>query len=222
MLSERKGGPLSRTYPEERWTHVYTDGSAEEATRNGGGGIYVRLPDGGTIQKSIPTGTVSTNYKAEAEALQTAATTLEENRDNTHNRVVIFSDALSVLQALLSPRNKDLNTLAASLARLQQSTEHTVIQWVPSHCNIHGNEEADRLAKDGSRLPQEEQELNFEEAKTIVREIQRRRWRQEHPDHNNSDGYYHLSREDQVIIVRLRTGHCRLKHHMFTKFNIGI
>nr|KAG5698629.1 hypothetical protein BaRGS_003143 [Batillaria attramentaria] len=117
---------ISQTYPEERWTHVYTDGSAEEATRNGGGGIYVRLPDGGTIQKSIPTGTVSTNYKAEAEALQTAATTLEENRDNTHNRVVIFSDALSVLQALLSPRNKDLNTLAASLARLQQSTEHTV------------------------------------------------------------------------------------------------
>nr|KAG5688102.1 hypothetical protein BaRGS_031295 [Batillaria attramentaria] len=40
-------------------------------------------------------------------------------------------------------------------------------------------------------------------------------------DYNNSDGYYHLSREDQVIIVRLRTGHCRLKHHMFTKFNIS-
>ncbi|KAK7494329.1 hypothetical protein BaRGS_00014432, partial [Batillaria attramentaria] len=75
--------------------------------------------------------TVSTNYKAEAEALQTAATTLEENRDNTHNRVVISSDALSVLQALLNPRNKDLNTLAASLTRLQQSTEHTTIQWIP-------------------------------------------------------------------------------------------
>nr|KAG5700129.1 hypothetical protein BaRGS_010436 [Batillaria attramentaria] len=118
-------------------------------------------------------------------------------------------------------KNKELNTLAASLTRLQQSTEHTTIQWIPSHCNIHGNEEADRLAKDGSRLPQEEQELKFEEVKTIVREIQRRRRRQEHPDYNNSDGYYHLSREDQVIIVRLRTGHCRFKHHMFTKFNIG-
>nr|KAG5705705.1 hypothetical protein BaRGS_026644 [Batillaria attramentaria] len=65
-----------------------------------------------------------------------------------------------------------------------------------------------------SRLPQEEQEFTFEEAKTVVKEIQRRRWRQEHPDYG--DGYYHLSREDQVIIVRLRTVHCRLKHHMFT------
>nr|KAG5702543.1 hypothetical protein BaRGS_003703 [Batillaria attramentaria] len=84
--------------------------------------------------------------------------------------------------------------------------------------------EADRLQEqeDGSRLPQKEQELTFEEAKTVVKEIQRRRWRQEHPDYNNNDGYYHLSQEeDQVIIVRLRTVHGRLKHHMFTKFNIG-
>ncbi|KAK7453174.1 hypothetical protein BaRGS_00039657, partial [Batillaria attramentaria] len=98
--------------------------------KNGRGKIDVRLPDGGTIQISIPTGTVSTNYKAEAEALQTAVTTLEETRDNTHNQVVIFSDALSVLQALLNPRNKGLSTIAASLIRLQQSTEHTVIQWI--------------------------------------------------------------------------------------------
>nr|KAG5696907.1 hypothetical protein BaRGS_015871 [Batillaria attramentaria] len=72
---------------------------------------------------------------------------------------------------------------------------------------------------DGSRLPQEDQELTFEEAKTVVKEIQRRRWRQDHSDYNNSS-YYHLSREDHVITVRLRTGHCRLKHHTFTKFNI--
>jgi len=32
-------------YAEEEWTHVYTDGSAAEATRDGGAGIYIRYLD---------------------------------------------------------------------------------------------------------------------------------------------------------------------------------
>ena len=35
------------------------------------------------------------------------------------------------------------------------------------------------------------------------------------------DSSYQLSREDQVIIVHLRTGHSRPRHHMFTKFCRG-
>ena len=37
---------IYETYPKEEWTHVYTDGSAEEATRNGGGGIFLKLTNG--------------------------------------------------------------------------------------------------------------------------------------------------------------------------------
>ena len=33
--------------------------------------------------------------------------------------------------------------------------------------------------------------------------------------------FYQLSREDQVIIVPLRTGHSRSTHHMFRKFHIA-
>ena len=33
-------------YPEDQWTHAYTDGSAAEATQNGGGGVYTRYNDG--------------------------------------------------------------------------------------------------------------------------------------------------------------------------------
>ena len=35
------------------------------------------------------------------------------------------------------------------------------------------------------------------------------------------DQIYELDRADQVILQRLRTGHCRLKTHLFYKFNIG-
>ena len=38
----------------------------------------------------------------------------------------------------------------------------------------------------------------------------------------HKDSCYQLPREDQLIMVRLRTGHSRLRHHiMFTKFRIG-
>ena len=33
--------------------------------------------------------------------------------------------------------------------------------------------------------------------------------------------YYLLSKTEQVCIVRLRTGHSRILHHMHTKFRIG-
>ena len=56
-------------YPEEQWTHSYTDGSAAEATRDGGGGVYIRYNDV-TAQITIATGKYSTNFKAEAEALK--------------------------------------------------------------------------------------------------------------------------------------------------------
>ena len=54
--------------PEDQWTHAYTDGSAAEATQDGGGGVYIRY-NNGIAQITIATGKYSTNFKAEAEAL---------------------------------------------------------------------------------------------------------------------------------------------------------
>ena len=35
---------LDNNYPMSDWVHVYTDGSADDAVRNGGAGIYIRYP----------------------------------------------------------------------------------------------------------------------------------------------------------------------------------
>ena len=43
-------------YPKSIWTHVFTDGSAENAVRNGGSGAYIRRPDGTTSSLYIPAG----------------------------------------------------------------------------------------------------------------------------------------------------------------------
>ena len=97
-------------------------------------------------------GLYSTNYKAEAEALKTAAAHTEASTHASPN-VVLLTDALSVLQALQSNRDTELNDLSTALASLCR--RHAVtLQWIPSHCNLPGNEAADSLAKEGTTKEQ--------------------------------------------------------------------
>ena len=63
--------------------------------------------------------------------------------------------------------------------------------------------------------------MSYKDEKTIVRNIVQKRWSQQHPAHNKKDSYYSLSKEDQVIILRLRTGHNRLNAHLYNKMKIG-
>ena len=63
---ERKAATLDfmqQTYPQDHWTHAYTHGSAEEAAKNGGGGLYVFLNNGTAIQQATPMGKFSTNIR---------------------------------------------------------------------------------------------------------------------------------------------------------------
>ena len=101
---------LQQCYPKETWTYIFTDGSAEDATCNGGAGVYVKYPDGTDDRLSFATGLYSTNYKAEAEALRAAAAHIENSPHLSH-RVVFLSDALSALQALQTGKDTDLNNL---------------------------------------------------------------------------------------------------------------
>ena len=41
------------------------------------------------------------------------------------------------------------------------------------------------------------------------------------PQTPTQDDYHNMNRSEQVIILRLRTGHNRLRSHMYTKFKIG-
>jgi hypothetical protein len=66
-------------------------------------------------------------------------------------QVVSLTDALSVLQALM---NDNLPQLEQALHTIK--TLRTVLQWIPYHCGVHGNEEADRLAKHGAGQQQQE------------------------------------------------------------------
>ena len=134
-----------------------------------------------------------------------------------------LSDAMSVLQAIEIHKDKEPNSLFSSLDLLCKT--HTVcLQWIPSHCDVSGNEAADALAKEGSAHEQEDKSIGYQEAKTIIKAKQHDRWMQQHPRYNKQDAYHQLSRTDQILIIRLRTGHNRLNHnyvHQVQDLNIA-
>ena len=190
---------LRVAYPSTTWARAYTDGSAEEAAKNGGSGVFIKLLDGRSIRKSVATGQQSTNYRAEAYALLTAAQTLnQEERPPTNT--VFLTDSRSILQSLQSPGGDQIfSNIRQELFLLKNKTSVT-LQWIPSHYGVGGNEEADRLSKMGSKLEQSAQPMSYSEAKTILRNNFRTEWQQRLDIGTEEDSIHQLDRAAQVTI----------------------
>ena len=205
---------IYKRYPSSKWTHVYTDGSAEKATKNAGCGAYIQIPKRPSIALSSPCGANSTNFRAELSALQTAADCLLYLKD-IPTKIVFLSDSLSALQTLQSTPTEEVTERLRQTLNQLAKTATTTVQWIPARCGIKGNEKADNLAKEGRRLPQPETSMSYREAKTVIKHRWKANFTQKtdgykpHHDHLNS-----LSRPEQSTIFRLRTGHCGLRAHL--------
>ena len=90
----------------------------------------IRLPEDTTI------------YTAEAYAILRALKHGLQNRKD----LVIFTDSLSCLVAI-----KHYQTEHTIITRILNILHHSSLNinlcWIPSHCNVLGNEQADRIAK---------------------------------------------------------------------------
>ena len=85
---------------------------------------------------------------------------------------------------------------------------------MPSLCGITGNEKADKLLKAANLLEQPENQIDYSEAKAILKTHLKNRWNNSH-DTEKGDNLPNLNRCDQVTIFRLRTGHCQLTSHLY-------
>ncbi|XP_041350841.1 uncharacterized protein LOC121369832 [Gigantopelta aegis] len=198
---------IDELYPKTSWTQVYTDGSATNAVENGGAGIYIMDPSGYREEAPFPTGKHCTNYAAEVEALIHAAHIISTREENC-SHVVFLTDALFALQAL---ETNKLDRLSEALYPIS-SVNQVVLQWISAHCGIPGNENADKLAKLGAAKEQEDNWVTYEVMESHIKSLNR-------PSKQTND-YYLLSRQEQVIIFRLRTGHNRLNQHMHKRFRL--
>ena len=203
---------LHTKYDASVWTHVYTDGSADAAIKNGGSGIHISHPDGHTSSHSLPAGVHSSNYRAELTALKEATKLINADQHPPHH-VVFLTDCRSAIQSLQSPKEQLERDTLCMLHSLSQRV-NVAVQWIPAHCGLAGNERADKLAKSGSRLEQTRHPVSYREAKTLVKQKFKTTFHQEH-NHPSNDHMPHLQRLQQTTIFRLRTGHCRLRAHLY-------
>ena len=200
-------------YPKSTWSHVFTDGSSENAVRNGGSGAYICCADGTTSSLSIPAGNLSSSYRAEVHALKAATEHLTEE-DCSQQNIVLLSDSVCSPVSHKWPGDLPTQQLHNSLCTLSNNNK-VVLQWVPAHVGIAGNKTADRLANASANLPQPHLSTSYKEVNTLLKQKQKSAWRLKNNGYDpDKDQINTLVRKTQTTIFRLRTGHCGLRKHL--------
>ena len=217
----------------DQWIHVYTDGSAFRGTSKAGYGVLIHYPDGSSGELSGACGENASNYVAEIAAIETALDYIKNFFDTFPERkqsIVIFTDSMSALQGLENdPTVNEEFTIILKTCHgiIETYGVEIVMQWIPGHSNIPGNDKADTLAKKGSRQEQPHNQTTFETAKQIIRSHYKEEWLNEWAmgttgralfkhmtTPNLNDSIDTLSRKDQTTIFRLRTQHIPLNSHL--------
>lgn len=94
----------------------------------------------------------------------------------------IISDSLSSIEAIRSMKlakhsSHFLHRILEKLSALAKNNYRITLVWVPSHCSIQGNEEADSLAKVGAKEGNIfERIINFDEYYSIIHQRTLENW----------------------------------------------
>ncbi|KAF0293920.1 hypothetical protein FJT64_008318 [Amphibalanus amphitrite] len=201
-------------------TWAWTDGSATGGVTNGGAGVLIEHPDGTTEALREAAGKICSSYRAEMVALKTAVRHLLEHPPLEQD-IIICSDSQASLATLRGGPAAQTSPLGAAIwehmAALVAGGDRRVhLQWVPSHCELEGNERVDAIAKEAATLPQQGVPVDV---RTVYRAASR--MARKEAISNWPDGWYrrlmdgHLPaplpsttpREVAVDVHQLRAGH---------------
>ena len=200
---------------------IYTDGSAVGGIAFvGSAAIVTEGPPNNSLLIPLPHDPVSkkgnrwtSSYETEVAALLMATEFLEASEPEGIS--MICTDSQVVLNALKGSEKSDDKGLAQLRAGLSRLRSPVILQWVPGHCGLVGNEWANKAAGESAistdvSLPNLGG-ISFQSAKIIKREIVdsptiHLRTKAVFDGPRNSDP---LSRPDAVLIAQLRSGHCR-------------
>lgn len=209
-------------YPSPDWEHIYTDGSRLSIESNAGAGVHSNL-----FSFYATLGPNTTHFDGEIEAIRISLKYLVE-RSNQLQRVVILSDCTSAIQAITKygiPESRAIESCRHSLSLLRARGVETVLQWIPSHCGIYGNEKADELAKKGTLILQTTQrEIPQGSAVRLIKSKLKARYEKQVADSTRNKNWFQgihdipdNPRYKAVAAFRLHTGHdCLAKHlHRF-------
>jgi ribonuclease HI len=221
---------LRNKYPLPNWLRVYTDGSAAPGQGDAGAGWHSDHFSG-----CAAAGKYGSALSGELLAVSRALSKAEELLPIRH--LVLLLDSVAAIAAITSGNPTDPMALQCreKIGRMQRHRE-VVLQWIPGHCDIAGNEHADKLAHMGAKLPQERKRLSVQALKPHVREAVRARevngWLEKsqgepwaalikpHTKQTKREAARkNMPRATAVANFRLNTGHDLLGAHL-SRFNI--
>jgi ribonuclease HI len=208
----------------------FTDGSRMPIRT--GSGIFGIRPN---RSLSFPLGKFATVFQTEIYAILQCA---YENirRAYRNKQILIFSDSQAALRALDGPEvTSNLVVECLDALSVLAGQNEVTLAWVPGHCDIPGNEEADRLARQASGLPLHGPESALGIPKCSVREAIRAWTMKQHlctwrnltghrhgklfisgPCGKQADNLLKLSRRQLKVVVAILTGHAPVRKHLHT------
>lgn len=194
---------------------LYTDGSKTEV------GVGAAVVCGERTEKATLPNHASI-FTAEVHALDMA---VRMTKTCTRDKFVIFSDSFSALCRL-----EKIDYYYSTIRKIQHEVHNAMLKgtiiefcWVPGHAEIAGNERADKAAKTAAEKQPEFIPIHFSDWIPLIRSAILQSWNNEWtnchdkmreviPNVEKRDFRNKLSRRDEVIINRLRTGHTWFSH----------
>ena len=154
---------------------------------------------------------------------------LAHARDRQEHTVVIHTDSKSALQSLQQRQHRDnvqvVTTILGLVQGLVRGGRRAVLNWIPSHVGIRGNERADEAARRASSRPSVEYAVRpslhqvkdkaRHATKTLARQAQRQAegtlrsaaWYARTSGHTPLSPTFQRCRKDAVHLHRLRLGY---------------
>jgi len=181
---------LARLRP--AWLQVFTNGSAVEGLRKGGAGIVLYVTEDELVvhEDCVPAGALCGSYRAEMTGLDEAVPRILGGLDDgwlagaikPGEAIRFCTDSQSAVRSLAKGASAQTIVKGAQiwsgLLKLSERTGCAIdVQFVPGHAGIEGNERADKMAAQGSKLSQSNVPIDHATAKAAIEREVRRNWK---------------------------------------------
>ncbi|XP_024083903.1 uncharacterized protein LOC112127340 [Cimex lectularius] len=144
----------------------------------------------------------------------------------TRNHLILCTDSLSAVYALkdIFSLNPLVHEIHSAIKDFYRKNLQVTVMWIPGHCGITGNVEADKAARSAQREGHKISEVPQEDFVTHVKAKTKEKWQLEwfntrenklravKADIRLWTTSARLSRKEECVLARLRIGHTRITH----------
>lgn len=209
------------------YNKYYTDGS-----KMAGGVGYAVFDNTNEITSN---GKINDNFNIMSAELVAILVAIKTAFNNNDKFIVIFTDSQSSCLSLVNENIVQENHLLQQIHTLIKSKEekHVIIQWIPSHIDLLGNEEADAAAKQAINTDVTQFiKLTNDDLRNLAKKLFELEWQKQYEEISVTKGNFHFKVAPKIsnkpwfaglnleareirVLTRLRTNHGMCKYRKF-------